>query len=133
MSSSYFNYIQLFWIAFQLVQGVLCLWIALLVFRQRNLVGWITLIAAILSPLFSLAAQLWQHLAIRNLSGGMDHYIEISQALYLGHAVSILAFMIGLLLHLQRRKLETDRISELETILHDLQQRKADSPPHPPR
>ena len=133
MSSSYFNYIQLFWIAFQLVQGVLCLWIALLVFRQRNMVAWITLVAAILSPLFSLAAQLWQHLALQNLAGGMNHYIEISQALYLGHAVSILLFLIGLLLHLQRRKLEASRIVDREASLHDLHQRPADASTQPPR
>lgn len=133
MSSSYFNLIQLFWIGIQIVQGVLFLWIALLVFRSRTTAAWITLIGAILSPLFSLAGQIWQHLAIRKLSGGMDRYVEITQAIYLGYGVAGLAFATGLLLHLQRRKLETDRIAELEAILHDLQQRQADQPPHPPR
>ncbi len=133
MSSNYLELFRLFWIGFQIVQGVLFLWIALLVFRSRTTAAWITLIAAILSPLFSLAGQLWQHLAMRNLSGGMDRYIEISQALYLGYGVAGLAFTVGLLLHLQRRKLESDRIAELEAILHDLQQRQADSTPQPPR
>lgn len=122
MSNSYLDLIQFFWFGFQIAQGVLCLWIALLVFRSRTSAAWITLIGAILSPLFSLAGQLLQHLAMRDLSGGVDRYLEISQALYLAYGVAGLVFLIGLLLHLQRRKLESDRISDLEAILQDRQQ-----------
>lgn len=122
MSNSYLDLIRFFWIGFQIAQGVLCLWIALLVFRSRTNAAWITLIGAILSPLFSLAGQVWQHLAMRDPSGGFDRYLEISQALYLGYGVAGLVFLIGLLLHLQRRKLESDRITDLEAILQDRQQ-----------
>lgn len=137
MSGNFLNLIQIFWIAHHVVLGVLCLWIAIVVFRERNMTSWITLVAAILSPIFSLGGYVWQHLAIRNLSlsgmGTGNRFLEISQAVFLGHAVALLTFLIGLLLHLQRRKLETDRIAELETILHDLQKRQADQPPQPPR
>jgi ABC-type dipeptide/oligopeptide/nickel transport system permease component len=47
--------------------------------------------------------------------------------------VSLPTFLIGVLLHLQRRKLESDRIADLEAILHDLQQRPKDAPTQPPR
>jgi hypothetical protein len=133
MSSSHSNLIELFWIAFQVVEALLFLWIALLVFRSRTTAAWITLISAILSPLLALAGYLWLHLAIRNMSSGMDQHIEVSQAFFLGYGVACLAGFVGVLLHLQRRKLESDRIAELEAILHDLQQRQADAPSHPPR
>lgn len=131
--SSYLDLIRLFWIGFQIAQGVLCLWIALLVFRSRSALAWITLIAATLSSLFLLAVQVYSHLAARNLSSGIDRYLEISQAMSLGYGVTLLAFLIGVLLHLQRRKLESDRIADLEAILHDLQQRPVEAPSQPPR
>jgi hypothetical protein len=117
------NFLQIFWIAFQIVQALLCLWIALIVFRQRTIATWMTLIAAALSPLFLLSARLLQHLAMPELrSRGLSRSLEISQSLGLGYAVSILVFLIGVLLHLQRRKLESDRIADLEAILQDRQQ-----------
>lgn len=131
--SSYLDLIRLFWLGFQIAQGVLCLWIALLVFRSRSAVAWITLIAAILCSLFMVAGQVWSHLATKHLASGMDRFVEISQAMSLGYGVTFLAFLIGLLLHLQRRKLESDRITDLEAILHDLQQRPVDAHSQPPR
>lgn len=131
--SSHHELFQLFWIGIQIAQGVLCLWIALLVFRSRSAAGWITLVAAILSPLFSIAAQLWQHLALRILTTSGALSLEMPLALFAGHYVANLAFAIGVLLHLQRRKLESDRIADLEAILHDLQQRPADATTQPPR
>ena len=47
---------------------------------------------------------------------------NLYQALSIGHSVAMLTFLIGLLLHLQRRKLESDRIADLEAILQDRQQ-----------
>jgi hypothetical protein len=133
--SSHLELFQLFWIGIQIAQGVLCLWIALLVFRSRSAAGWITLVAAILSPLFSLAAQLWQQLALRSLASSVapSLSIEVPLALYVGNGVATLAFAVGLLLYLQRRKLESDRIADLEAILHDLQHRPADASPQPPK
>ena len=116
-----------------IAQAVICLWIALLVFRSRTAAAWLTLVAAILSPLFSLAAHLWQHVALRNLTSSVAPSLEIPLALFVGHGVANLAFAIGLLLHLQRRKLESDRIADLEAILHDLQQRPVDATTQPPR
>lgn len=133
MSSSSFDLYQLFWSAFIATQGVLCLWIAIIVFRKRSIAAWITLVVAILSPLFAMAGHLWLYRASGSLTSGFDRDIEIYKALYLGHAVTLLIFLLGVLLHLQRRKLESDRIADLEAILHDLQQRPKDAPTQPPR
>jgi hypothetical protein len=122
MSSSYLKLLPLFSIGFQIIQGVLFLWIALLVFRSRTTAAWITLIAAILSPLFLQLGRLRHHPAMQTPSGGTYWSDEVFHALSLGYVVASLAFAVGLLLHLQRRKLESDRIADLEAILHDLQQ-----------
>lgn len=114
--------IRLFWLAFHIVEGVLYLWIACVVFRSRTTAARIVLIAAILCPLFSLTSQLYYHLHIRDLWSGADQNLKIGQALKLGYGVTLLVFLIGLLLHLQRRKLESDRIADLEAILQDQQQ-----------
>ena len=116
------DFIRLFWLAFYVVQGGLCLWIAFVVFRSRTAAAWIMLVAAILSPLLSLSGQLYYRLSERNLSSGVNRHLDIALALHLGHGVAVLAFLVGVLLHLQRRKLESDRIAELEAILQDLQQ-----------
>ena len=117
----------------QITQSVLCLWIALLVFRSRTTAAWITLIAAILSPLLFLTRLLFMNLFNRSWAAGPDRFYEISQALAVGYGVASLTFAVGLLLHLQRRKLESDRIADLEAILHDLQHRPADASPQPPK
>lgn len=137
MSSNFQDLVELFWGCYHIALAILCLWIAVIVFRKRTTATWITLIAAIGSPIFALAAVLWQHLASERVTGGIDRYIEIWQSLYLGYAVVLLTFLIGLLFHLQRRKLESDRIAGLEAILQDLQRREQDArsgaPHHPPR
>lgn len=127
MSSSLFSLYSLFWTGFQLAQVVLCLWIAIIVFRQRGAASWMTLTGAVAMPAFMIASRVviatggqW---GMGNSGGsGMPRYLEIAQALGLGYSVAMLSFLVGLLLHLQRRKLESDRIAELEAILHDLQQ-----------
>jgi len=132
MSSSYLDLLHLLWFGFLIAEGVLCLWIAIIVFRKQTIVAWITLVAAILVPLLGMAGHLW-NLAFGTLTSDVDLHGEISTALILGHAVTLLAFLIGVLLHLQRRKLESDRIADLEAILHDLQQRPAEASSQPPR
>lgn len=127
MSSSLFSLYSLFWTGFQLAQVVLCLWIAVIVFRQRNSAAWIAISGAIAMPIFAIASRVvvatgasW---GVGSMGGtSMPRYIQISQALSIGHGVAIMTFLIGLLLHLQRRKLESDRIADLEAILQDRQQ-----------
>ena len=118
MNSSFFSLIQSFWIAYQLALAVLCLWIAITVFRQRSTATWMTLIGAILLPVFMLSSRI-----ISALYHSGPGAAELFQALSIGHSVAMLTFLIGLLLHLQRRKLESDRITDLEAILQDQQQR----------
>ena len=117
MNSSFFSLIQFFWIAYQLALAVLCLWIAITVFRQRSTATCMTLIGAILLPVFMLSSRI-----ISALYYSGPGAAELFQALSIGHSVAMLTFLIGLLLHLQRRKLESDRIADLEAILQDRQQ-----------
>lgn len=118
MNSSFFSLIQSFWIAYQLALAVLCLWIAITVFRQRSTATWMTLIGAILLPVFMLSSRIISAFFYDSGSGTA----ALFQALSIGHSVAMLTFLIGLLLHLQRRKLESDRIADLEAILQDRQQ-----------
>ena len=117
MNSSFFNLIQTYWIAYQLALAVLCLWIAITVFRQRSAATWMALIGAIFLPVFMLSSRI---ISAFYRSGSLAG--ELLQALSIGHSVAMLTFLIGLLLHLQRRKLESDRIADLEAILQDRQQ-----------
>ena len=117
MNSTYSSLVQSFWIAYQLALAVLCLWIAITVFRQRSTATWMTLIGAILLPVFMLSSRIASALYYSG-PGAANLY----QALSIGHSVAMLTFLIGLLLHLQRRKLESDRIADLEAILQDRQQ-----------
>lgn len=133
MNPDFLRLVLLLWIAYRAAEGALCLWIAIIVFRNRSVAAWITLIGAILIPLFSMAGELWQHLSFGTLTTNIVLIEEISMALNIGSAVALLTFLIGVLLHLQRRKLESDRIAGLEAILHDLQQRPADGNSQPPR
>ena len=118
MNSSFFSLIQSFWIAYQLALAVLCLWIAITVFRQRSTATWMTLFGAILLPVFMLGSRIISAFFYDSGSGTA----ALFQALSTGHSVAMLTFLIGLLLHLQRRKLESDRIADLEAILQDRQQ-----------
>lgn len=118
MNSSFFPLIQFFWIAYQLALAVLCLWIAITVFRQRSTATWMTLIGAISLPVFMLSSRIISALYYNGPGAA-----ELYQTLSIGHSVAMLTFLIGLLLHLQRRKLESDRITDLEAILQDQQQR----------
>jgi hypothetical protein len=126
------NLFVILWGALLIAEAVLCLWIAIIVFRKRTIATWITLVAATLVPLFAVAGYLW-NLGFGTLTSNMDLHGEVSVAFTFGYAVAHLTFLIGVLLHLQRRKLESDRIADLEAILHDLQQRPKDAPTQPPR
>ena len=128
MNSSFFSLIESYWIAYQLALAILCLWIGITVFRQRSAATWMALIGAILLVVLMFSSRLVSALLI-NRPG----FSELYQALSIGHSVAMLTFLIGLLLHLQRRKLESDRIADLEAILHDLQQRPAEASSQPPR
>jgi hypothetical protein len=117
MSSSFFSLIQSYWIAYQLALAVLCLWIAITVFRQPSAATWMALIGAIFLPVFMISSRL-----VSALGDSLPGYSNLFQALSIGHSVAMLTFLVGLLLHLQRRKLESDRIADLEAILQDRQQ-----------
>jgi hypothetical protein len=117
MSSSFFSLIQSYWIAYQLALAVLCLWIAITVFRHPSAATWMALIGAIFLPVFMISSRL-----VSALGDSLPGYSNLVQALSIGHSVAMLTFLVGLLLHLQRRKLESDRIADLEAILQDRQQ-----------
>jgi hypothetical protein len=118
MNPSFFSLIQSFWIAYQLAMAVLCVWIAITVFRQRSTATWMTLIGAILLSIFMLGSRIISAFFYDSGSGTA----ALFQALSIGYSVAMLTFLIGLLLHLQRRNLESDRIADLEAILQDRQQ-----------
>ena len=99
----------------QLVFGVLSIWIAIVILRQRAPAGWIVLSGAILSILIFLFPTVG-----RSLWFGGQVSMEIYYAFVTsGRIVAQFLFLGGLLVHLQRRDQEAKRIADLEAILQD--------------
>ena len=98
MSSNFYSVYSFFWIGLQLVQIVLCLWIAIIVFRQRSPAAWIAISGAISMSIFAIATRVvvataasWGIGSVR--STGMPSYIQISQALSIAQGVAMMTFL----------------------------------------
>ena len=108
---------QILSFALQLLLAILSIWSAILIFRSRNMAGWIALSGAVVYVLFLATAYLLPVFVSRLPSfRGMNEWIW---SLYLAGGVGQLVFLGGVLLHLQKKNAEAARIAELEAIIRD--------------
>ncbi|WP_367874034.1 hypothetical protein [Luteolibacter sp. Populi] len=115
--SSNYAFLSMLSIAAQVAFATLAIWIAVIVLRQRTAAAWMVLAGAILSPAITLFATFG-----RRLIGSSPDFEFHMWIYFTGNIVAQLLFLGGLLLHLMRRSSESERITELEAIIHDRDQ-----------
>lgn len=82
--------------------------------------GWLAIVGAILAAITSILSPTWALLAHRIFAlNPSDQWLYIGQAFYIFIGVGHLMFVSGVLLHLLRGRLETERIELLEAIIRN--------------
>ncbi len=111
----------LFVVGTSVMFAVLCVWVACIVFRQRNFIAWMVLVSSILWGAVAIGSMILAYhpyfIHPQMIESELAYQLSIN--LYYVGSFAKFTFLIGLLLHLQRRKLESDRIAHLEAILHE--------------
>ena len=104
-------------IIYELVSIVICIWIAVLIFRGRSLISWMVLIGAIASVLARFLPRLVNIIPLPGIGSDSEAYYLFSMWVSI---VANLLFLGGILLHLMQRRSESARIADLEAIIRDM-------------
>lgn len=103
-----------------LLTAGLSIWIACVVFRHRSPATWMVMIGAVAAALASMTHMLLFFFQLWDLKlFDSDLRFGLSIHLVRGAQLAEVIFLAGLLLHLQRRKLESERVAQLEAILRE--------------
>jgi hypothetical protein len=113
----YFGALSLLTILYQLVSVVLCIWIAVLIFRKRSLIGWMVMIGAIASLLGKCLPFLTNIVSLPGIHSGTQAHYMFSMWV---NVFANLLFLGGILLHLMQRRSESARLADLEAIIQDM-------------